>query len=336
MNLKDFLKDRADFIAIQAGALLLIGFILYLVDFNIYINLFVLEICLLADVGVLALEFVRKCRYYDDVLSKLDGLDKKYLLSEIIGKPVFLDGAILYETLRETNKDMNDEIAKYKAASQEYREYIETWVHEVKTPIASSKLIIENNKNSVTQSIGEEISKIELFVEQALFYSRSNSVEKDYIIKEISLRDVVNGAVKRNAKELINNHVNVELHDLDYDVFCDAKWVGFILEQLIVNAVKYRGKQPRVMVFAEEHPNNICLYVRDNGIGISEKDVPRVFDKGFTGENGRIYGASTGIGLYLCRKLCGKLGLKISLTSVLGQGTTIEIVFPKGKMMMLS
>lgn len=227
-------------------------------------------------------------------------------------------------------------MASYRRASNDYREYIETWVHEVKTPIASSRLMIENNKNEVTRSLETEISRIEGYVEQALFYTRSNSVEKDYIIKKVNLKEMISSCVKKNARALIESRISVQMQDLEEDVFTDAKWIDFIVGQILSNSIKYRRDQdPQIKIFAEKKENSIRLSICDNGIGIPPQDIRRVFEKGFTGENGRRFTRSTGMGLYLCKKLCEKLGLSISLTSQVGQGTLIEILFPKSKMFLL-
>jgi signal transduction histidine kinase len=257
--------------------------------------------------------------------SVLRQLDKLYLLQEVAGCPDFAEGRILYDTLRATGKSMNDEIAKYKLSFTEYREYIELWVHEIKTPIAGAKLIAGNEGNAAAL---DAIDRIESFVEQALYYARSNAVEKDYVINPVMLSELVGGALKSNSKFLIARGIAVRTNDLNYEVFTDAKWVVFILRQIIDNAVKYRSS---VIEFSGElHRNGASLLISDNGIGIPDRDMAKVFQKGFTGSNGREYGHSTGLGLYLCRKLCLKLGIGISIASQPGRSTTVEISFPKG------
>jgi signal transduction histidine kinase len=158
-------------------------------------------------------------------------------------------------------------------------------------------------------------------------------VEKDYIIKEVSLETLVKDVIKKNARALIEGKFNIELNDLAYHVFTDTKWVDFILGQIIANCIKYKKEPAKISIYAREGPNHISLYMEDQGIGILEKDIPKVFDKGFTGQNGRKYLQSTGIGLYLCKKLCDKLGLHISLESTVNEGVTVEIIFPKNSML---
>jgi len=222
---------------------------------------------------------------------------------------------------------MNDEIGRHGAASSEYREYIELWVHEIKTPISGAKLICENNGYA---GVSSELDRIDNFVEQALFYSRSSHPEKDYVIKQVKLSEIVDRALRRNAKRLIESKISIEPLDLEQVVHTDVKWTDFILQQLIDNAIKYQCK--KIKIFGEAHANSISLFVHDDGIGIPEQDLSRVFDKGFTGENGRKFGRSTGLGLYLCKKLCSKLGIGISIDAKPDEYTCVEIVFPKSEM----
>lgn len=281
----------------------------------------------------LIFEYQQKKDFYNNLLANFDSLDRKNLIAEMIEPSSFNEGRILYDLLKGSNKAYLEEINHYKTMQDEYRKYIELWVHEVKTPIASSKLIAQNNKSHVTDSILEELDKIEGFVEQALFYSRSNTVEKDYLVKEINLQDLCYAVLRKNSKLFIQNQVAVDTDNLNYTVFCDAKWLEFILDQLVINAIKYRKKEDaKIKLSAVQQENSIILSVEDNGIGIAENELPRIFDKGFVGLNGRKTEKSTGMGLYICKKLCDKLGLSIYATSSPGCGTTVSIIFPKGSM----
>jgi signal transduction histidine kinase len=281
----------------------------------------------------LELEYAKKKRFYDAFVRTFENLERKNLIAEMISYPDFFEGAFLHDVIKRSNKACMEEINRYKNMQEEYREYIELWVHEIKTPIASSKLIAQNNKNEVTNSMSEEIDAIENYVEQALYYARSSTVEKDYIIKEIDLKTTVFAALKRDSRLLIRGNVSVTAQDLDVSVYSDSKWLEFILHQLIVNAVKYSGEgEAQLIISARQKENCGILTVSDNGIGIPENELSRIFDKGFTGTNGRLKGRSTGMGLYICRKLCEKLGSSISAESKPGIGTEITIIFPKSSM----
>ena len=201
--------------------------------------------------------------------------------------------------------------------------------HEIKTPIASSKLLIENNTNEVTRKIDTQMDRIENYVEQVLYYSRSDEVGKDYIIKKVELEPLVKKVIKRNQRDFISKRISLELKDLEQVVYSDSKWIEFILNQIIVNAIKYsKGNNDKIEIESQKQNNSVILSIKDYGVGINEKDISRVFEKGFTGDNGRKFGKSTGIGLYLCKKLCEKLGLGLHIDSKENYGTKVTIIFP--------
>lgn len=281
-------------------------------------------------------EYKRTYGFIDSVNEHLDSVYEKYLLSEIIDRPTSDANKEFYNILKECNKSMNDEIGKIELSNKEYREYLEMWIHEVKTPIASSKLIIENNPSDVTDGILDEINRVDNYIEQALFYARLNSVENDYIIKTLNLEEEVNSVIRKNSRYLIEKRVKIEKFNLNKEIFSDTKWLQFILNQIIGNSIKYFNKEQNILKFSCTDSNGeIVLNITDNGIGMDEKTLLKAFDKGYTGENGRRFKESTGIGLYLCKNLCTKLGLSIKLSSNVGEGTTVSILFPKNKMLLL-
>lgn len=272
---------------------------------------------------------IRK-NYYAKVKAILDDLDEKYLLTELLPNGTFEDAKILKEILIDTNKSMIENVNKYKFEMADYKEYIEMWIHEIKLPVATTKLIIENNRNETTNSIEEETNKIEDYIEQVLYYARSSSVEKDYLIDKTSLKDIVNAVIRKNKTQIVYNNIEINLHDLNMHVYTDSKWCMFIINQIVQNSMKYlKDDNKQIEIYGEEAKESTSLYIRDNGIGIDAKDIEKVFEKGFTGANGRIIGKkSTGIGLYLCKKLCKKLGISIALKSNLNEGTIVKVTFP--------
>lgn len=334
MKFFDYFKERAIFILINIAILVASSGLLRVLRVDTYAIVFIFILNLIGSLIFHVYDYFNKSVYYKNILEDLQLLDKKYLISEVINKPTFVDGKILYEIIKHTNKSMKDEISKIKRDTSEYREYIELWVHEIKTPIASCKLLLENNESEVTKSANEEIEKVEGYIEQALFYARSNNLEKDYIIRELNIRKCINSTIKRNANTLIKKKIKIELSNVDKIVYSDSKWIEFILHQIISNSIKYMNKKESIIrLYCEEKDENVVLYICDNGIGMSEKCIRKAFEKGYTGENGRLYSKSTGIGLYLCKKLCEKLGLWINLLSKEGEGTTVSIMFPINKMM---
>lgn len=327
-----FLKDKFISILLLLFILGTIEIFLMIYNFRTFIKIYIpVSILLIYFLG-LFIEFFIKRNYYKEVIQSINELDKKYLITEIIKTPNFLEGEILKEILDETNKAMRENVNYYKYLQEEYKEYIELWIHEVKIPIATSKLMIENNKNEVTKKIEEELNKIEDYTEEALFYARSNTVEKDYIIRKTNLKEIINTVIKKNKSQLISMKVKVDIEDVDREIYADSKWIIFILNQIIINSIKYSKEENRkINVYSKEVKDKVILYIKDNGIGIKKGEITRVFEKGFTGTNGRINGKkSTGIGMFLCKKLCDKLGIGLELNSVENEGTEVKIIFPKG------
>lgn len=258
----------------------------------------------------------------------VEQMEEKSLLGELLTQPHFLEGQIFVDILRRCNKYQNDQISNAKQASREYREYIDSWVHEIKTPITSARLMIENEKNPITLRIDDELRKIDTYVEQVLYYARSTDVEKDFKVEKTTLQSLVHAALKTYSKPLIQAGGKPVLNGLDIPVVADSKSCTFVIGQIISNAIKYRKDNLQIEFSAKAEKNDVSLFISDNGIGISAADLPRVFDKGFTGENGRRYSKSTGIGLYLSQKLCKKMNIVLSVSSEPGQGTTVTMVFP--------
>ncbi len=333
MKIIEYLKDRSLFLIINLITFLIMISVITALNISLEFILIIFILWFAPTITYMGLEYMKFKKYFNELNSICDKLDKKYLLSEVIKEPNFIEEKIIYDLLKETNRNMRDHINHYKNSQIEYREYIETWVHEIKTPIASTMLIIENseeNDNYITMK--NEIKKIEDYIDQVLYYSKSNDVSKDYIVKDFRLDDIVKNSIKKNANDLINKRIAIDIQNISGNVYSDPKWIEFMLNQIISNSIKYCDKKdPKLIIYSKKNENNKVLTIKDNGVGISEKDIGRVFEKGFTGENGRRFGKSTGIGLYLCKKLCDKLGLGIDLTSKENKGTEISITFPIGK-----
>lgn len=331
MSFIKFLKEKALMILLIVFSLITIEIFFMIYSFGTFVKIYTVIIILTSLFTGLLYEYFRKKKYYDNIYNIMGKLEEKYLITEVIKKPGFIEGVILNDVLEEIDKSMHENVNKYKFMQEDYKEYIELWIHEIKTPIATSKMIIENNKNKVTKSISEELEKIENYIEQALFYARSSAVEKDYYIKKCNLKEIVNESIRKNKTILIQEKAEINMHDLESIVNTDSKWIVFILNQVIQNSVKYRNKNNilNIEIYSTSGKENTTLYIKDNGIGIKEGETARVFEKGFTGTNGRLSGKkSTGIGLYLCKRLCEKLSISITISSKEGFGTEIKIVFP--------
>ncbi|MDO4261709.1 MAG: sensor histidine kinase [Eubacteriales bacterium] len=330
MRLSAYLKDKWPAACCFLLSIATVEILLLAWPLSAAARIYVCAAPVLTRLLLLLTDYDKKKRFYDDALSKLQELDQKYLLSEVISSPTFAEGRILQELLEDTGRSMLEHVNEYKHAQEEYKDYIELWIHEIKTPIAAGKLLTENHPGETAKELQKEFDRIEAYTEQALYYARSSTAEKDYLIKRTSLHALVNAALRKNRAALLKSRTALILHDLDMEVFTDSKWLTFILGQLLQNAAKYaKAQDSRLEIFGTTSPQGVLLTLRDNGVGISESDLPRVFEKGFTGENGRLSGKkSTGLGLYLCKKLCEKLGLGLTLSSKQGVGTEARISFP--------
>ena len=331
MDFKLFFKDKAITILLLLFGSITIEIFLMAYNVGMFIKIYIPLIIMGLYMISIIIEYFKRKKFYDNLLKMLEELDEKYLITEIIKTPNFLEGQIFKNSLEQIDKSMLENVNKYKYMTEDYKEYIELWIHEIKIPISASKMVIENNKNAITKSIDEELDKVENYIEQALFYARSNTVEKDYYIRKVVLKEIVNESIKKNKSSLIQEKISIDIHDLDIEVNTDNKWIVFILNQIIQNSIKYRKKENSVIeIYANQGKENVILYIKDNGIGIKQGEITRVFEKGFTGTNGRLSNKkSTGIGLYLCKKLCNKLGIGIELNSVQNEGTEVKLVFPK-------
>lgn len=334
MSFKKFLSDKVITIILLIFVLATVEIFLIVYPFDWFIRLYIPVSVLSAYFVGMYAEYRKRKKYYTEMNNIIDALEEKYLFGEMIEQGEFFDAEIMESVFYQTNKAMIENINQYKYRQNEYKEYIEMWIHDIKIPIAAGKMIVENNKNDVTKSIDEELDKIEAYTENALYYARSSTAEKDYIIKTCHIRDIVSESIRQNKKYLIRQKCSINFECEELTVPTDSKWVVFILNQIINNSIKYSSANPTLTfstVSSDQNSENVTLTVTDNGAGIPADELNRVFEKGFTGTNGRnINQKSTGIGLYLCKKLCDKLNIGISVKSTLSVGTSVTLTFPKG------
>lgn len=205
----------------------------------------------------------------------------------------------------------------------EMNEYYTVWAHQIKTPIASMRLNLQNEDSPSARQLTSDLFSIERYVEMELAYFRLDSPSTDYLFKQYNLDDIVKQLIKLFAGEFILRNISLDYTPLNISVVTDEKWLSFVIEQLISNALKYTPSGS-ISVYADDE-STMCI--KDTGIGIAPEDLPRVFEKGYTGCNGRADKKASGIGLYLCKKICDRLGHGISITSAPGQGTLVRLNF---------
>lgn len=277
------------------------------------------------------INFVRKNKFYNELITNVNLLDKKYLVLETITNPSFYEGELLYQALYDINKSMAECVRERESSIEDFKEYVEMWIHEVKIPISSLTLLCHNHKEILDKSYLEQVRKLDNYIDQILYYVRSNYAEEDFIIKETLLEKVVSNVALKNKDDLLESKIDFIVDLKDLSVYTDSKWLEFILNQIINNSIKYRRKTDDsfIKIYALDYSDKTVLNIRDNGIGIPQKDLSQVFKKSFTGENGRTNTKSTGMGLYIADKLCKKLGHNIEIESEEEIGTEVKIIFGK-------
>lgn len=274
-------------------------------------------------------KFIRKKSYLQELEAIMKQLEQKHLFAECVPIPKYNYERFLFELMQCSYRSMIGTVSDVQASQKEYREYIESWVHEIKTPITAAQLICRNEDENIRRKLQPELAQIENHVERALFYARSESPERDFVIRKVNLKHIVSQALANHRSLLIQNGVCVEMDDIDVTVYTDEKWTVFLLGQLLQNSARYRKENPKVQLLARMIGQQVQLTVSDNGIGIVGHDLPRIFDRGFTGSNGRSIGSATGMGLYLCRKLANFLQIDLKVHSATGEGTDFVLTFPQ-------
>lgn len=329
MKLIKYLLDKIPQIIISIMGFTITIFMLNAFKVESTLKIAITIIFFIACIFNIGIDYFRKYKFYQSLSNTLDVLDKKYLILEMINKPNFYEGEIFYQTLYDINKSMIENVKEYNLSIIDFKEYVEMWIHEVKIPISSLTLLIHNNQEKIDKRYVEQIRKLNNYIDQILYYVRSENAEKDYIIKEKSLQEIIKNVALKNKDDLLASKVKLDVNVNNIKVLTDAKWLEFILNQIINNSIKYKRNnvESYIKIIAKEDKEKTYLSIYDNGIGIPKKDIPRVFEKSFTGENGRITAKSTGMGLYIVKKLCDKLGHKINIESKKNEYTKITIIF---------
>lgn len=301
---------------VGAGILLLVNF---LYDRDIQPVLYSLEIMLFLGLCVAGYDFYR-CRKKKEQLM----LIKNRLPEELKEFPQSKDDIeILYQDMMiQLFEQLQDENLQYKEQIQNQSEYYTMWIHQIKTPIAAMRLLLKNaDLNLYRMAITRELFHIEQYAEMAMHYLHLMNQEEDLLLTEHELSDIVKQVLKKYSLLFIEKKLNLDLQEFSYRCITDEKWLSFVIEQVLSNAIKYTRKGTiRIRFQNEKEPT---LLIEDTGIGIRKEDIPRIFDKGFTGYNGHIDKRATGIGLYLSKCVVDKLGMKISVSSKINEGTKV-------------
>jgi signal transduction histidine kinase len=334
MKFRGFLRDRLIMILFYFILMLFISSVVY---FNNEVKISIENIVYINVVGFimfviyLIFEYLKNKKYYEDLKYSIEG--KNHNIINSLPRPKNHEQSLYEQLFAKINTEFNLKIDELYEVKKENIDFMNSWVHEIKTPISVCRLVIENSiyksKEETLSSLEDEIDYIENYVEQALYYSRLDSFSKDYLINEINMNKLIINLVKKHAKEFIVKKIKIEMKDLAFSIDSDKKWLFFILDQILSNSLKYTGSNGFIKISGILMNNEKQLIIEDNGIGIKAEDINRVFDKGFTGYNGRENFKATGMGLYLSKSLATKLGHKITIESKLSEFTRVTVHFPK-------
>lgn len=332
MSFIRFLKDKLIYVSLNIINVSFMIFVLFLFKVNASIVFLFCGIFITGLLIPLVCEYYQKNIYYTELLENIKTIEKKNYINTFIEKKNFIESHILSYVIEEIANSSTNQINIYKNFQQEYKDYIESWVHEIKLPISTITLTLENvQNNKIKSSIEEELTLLNNYIEQVLYYAKMSKIEIDYNIKTISIDEVVKNSIKNTSKILVKNNVKIVILNTNNIVNTDSKWIEFILGQIIQNSIKYMDNEKQINEIkfeCEVEFDKVILNITDNGIGIPKSNINKVFLKGFTGENGSYNNKSTGIGLYICKTLCEKMNLKIEIDSKIKEYTKVRIIFP--------
>lgn len=328
MKIKNFINENRGYIILNLIVLVFINVYLILLKDRME-EIYYLDIILvMIYTAAFLLKYKEWKERYDslykcieeDIDISIEYIENEFIAEEIMRYIINKKDSMYSEVI-----DTRDEQLK------DMEEYISRWVHEIKLPISALNMIIDRIDDAeISTSIKSETEKINFLVNSVMYGSRATAASEDIFIAEEKLDILVKKAIKNNAFFLIKNNMKIKMNNLDQYVYTDEKWILYVLDQLINNAIKYSKENGEIKFYGEETDKYICLNIEDNGVGIKKEDIERVFNKGFTGSNGRndTY-KSTGMGLYFSKKILDKLGNSIEVNSVRGEYTLFKIKFHK-------
>ena len=317
-----YLKDRAKAIIIFLVFCLIFIFAIMLYKLPVGAALYPAAVCLSSGSIILIFDYKKAYKKHQllENNKKLSGD-----LMEYFPEICTMDDEDYQQIIELIRQEQKHRATQHNIKYADMVEYYTIWVHQIKTPIAAMSLKLQNEDSELSRSIAEDLARIEQYVEMVLVFLRLDSDYTDYVIANYSLDSIVKDAVKKFAPQFIRKKITLDYQIPDITVLTDEKWLSFVIEQILSNALKYTPSGT-ISVYLE---NSKTLCIKDTGIGIAPEDLPRIFDKGYTGYNGRSNKKASGIGLYLCKRICNNLGHTIRAESVPDQGTTIKINLDK-------
>ena len=305
-------------------------FLIYIITFALYnltlkAVLYPAALCLLLCIICIIIDFARVKKEHE-ALAYVKAFSD--IISDRFPEAQSVEGEDYQQIIRMLIDEHSEFIAKSNKEYMDMVEYYSTWAHQIKTPIASMKLTLQNEDSPLSRKLSNELLRIEQYVEMVMTFLRLNSESTDYVIREYDMDSIIRQALKKFSGEFIERRLSLIYEPLNISVITDEKWLSFVIEQVLSNALKYTPQGS--IKIALETPKK--LSISDTGIGIAEEDLPRVFQQGYTGYNGRTDNKASGIGLYLCKRICTKLGHNIEIRSQVDKGTTVTIDLSQQKL----
>lgn len=330
MSFKDFLKDKLGFLIYNFTFLIFTIAVILFSPVEIFLTdtiLYILIINVVFLLLYLLISYIKKNKFLNNIkndIAQINSHDIELIKCKNEEK-IYLNTIKNYQY--KCNKIINNNVKKF----EENKEIMSMWVHDIKMPIAIIKLTLEQNEDlideKISNDIDNEIFRIENSVEKILYLSKLEDFHKDFLIQEVNIEKIIRDIIRKYSKYFISKKIILGLNNLNFKVLSDEKWLYFIFEQLLSNSLKYSSLGDNISIYCKTTKNYLQLRVEDTGCGIKKEDLNRIFNKGFTGNNGRNNAKSTGLGLYLSKELCDKLGHKIDVDSEYNQYTKFTITF---------
>ncbi|MCC0693464.1 HAMP domain-containing histidine kinase [Clostridioides sp. ZZV14-6387] len=330
MSFKDFLKDKLGFLIYNFTFLIFTIAVILFSPVEIFLSdtiLYILIINVVFLLLYLLISYIKKNKFLNNIkndIAQINSHDIELIKCKNEEK-IYLNTIKNYQY--KCNKIINNNVKKF----EENKEIMSMWVHDIKMPIAIIKLTLEQNEDlideKISNDIDNEIFRIENSVEKILYLSKLEDFHKDFLIQEVNIEKIIRDIIRKYSKYFISKKIILGLNNLNFKVLSDEKWLYFIFEQLLSNSLKYSSLGDNISIYCKTTKNYLQLRVEDTGCGIKKEDLNRIFNKGFTGNNGRNNAKSTGLGLYLAKELCDKLGHKIDVDSEYNQYTKFTITF---------
>lgn len=324
MNLKRFIKENWAWLLTIGCLYLFLLLSYYLYRLPMAAIAYPVALSLVAFIIVCIVKYRREARHHQKLMELLSRLGEATSVLEELPVPANTFEEDYLEIFKALENDRQRFISNVDVRQVDLLDYYSVWAHQIKTPIASMSLHLQGEDTPLARQLKRDLFRIEQYVDMVLTYLRLDGDGSDYVFKECELDTIIKDAVRKFSGEFIGRKLALNYQPVHMTILTDEKWLGFVVEQVLSNALKYT-REGSISIGVEEREGQNYLAVADTGIGIAPEDLPRIFDKGYTGYNGRSDKKATGIGLYLCRKICDRLGHDLKAESVVDQGTKVLI-----------